>query len=87
MKTLSDQQATRERLIMAWQPIATAPKDSRILVFTGQEIYAANWVKNIENDHEAWMVGYMTNGDGLVVSAILWHDAPDEPLRALARPA
>ena len=64
---------------LAWQPIATAPKDKRILVFTGQEIYAANWVKNIENDQEAWRVGYMTNGDGLVVSALLWHDAPDAP--------
>ena len=64
---------------MAWKPIATAPKDKRVLVYTGQEIYAANWVKNIENDHEAWMVGYMTNGDGLVVSALLWHDAPDAP--------
>ena len=64
---------------MTWQPIETAPKNKRILVFTGQEIYAANWVKNMANDHEAWMVGDIGNGDRLIVNAILWHDAPERP--------
>lgn len=64
---------------MTWQPIKTAPKNKRIIVWTGQEIYAAHWVKNIENGHEAWMIGEMKNGDQAVVNALLWHVAPENP--------
>ena len=59
-----------------WQPINTAPKDKRILVFTGQEIYAAHWVQNIETEHEAWMIGEMENGDQAVVNAVSWCEIP-----------
>ena len=39
-----------------WKHIASAPKDKRIIVWTGQERYCANWVQNPLTGDEAWCV-------------------------------
>jgi hypothetical protein len=60
----------------AWLPIATAPRDLRILVFTGLEIYAAYWVQHMDTGDEAWMIGEMADGLQAVVTATHWQPAP-----------
>lgn len=68
---------------MTWQPIETAPKDKRIIVWTGRERYVAHWVKNIETDDEAWMIGELCDGNQAVVKAVLWHEAPALPVNVV----
>lgn len=62
-----------------WQPIASAPHDQRILVFTGAEIYAAHWVQSMDTGHEAWMIGEMPDGMQAVVTATHWLPGPKPP--------
>lgn len=49
-------QAAMRQAIPEWQPIETAPKDARILVWSGQELYAAHWAQNPFTGDEAWIV-------------------------------
>lgn len=66
-----------------WNPIETAPKNKRILVWTGQEIYAAHWAKNMFTDDEAWIVAaWGTERDQALVHPTHW-----APLPALSFPA
>lgn len=51
-----NRRAPVERQAPEWMPIETAPKDKRVLVWSGQEIYAADWAKNIFTGDEAWIV-------------------------------
>ncbi|MFA5170403.1 MAG: hypothetical protein WC426_02475 [Sulfuriferula sp.] len=62
-----------------WLPIASAPHDQRILLFTGAEIYAAHWVQSMDTGHEAWMIGEMPDGMQAVVTATHWLPAPKPP--------
>lgn len=55
-----------------WQPIETAPHDKRVLVWSGHEIYAANWVKHPITGDEAWCVAEWGDGDQALVKPTLW---------------
>jgi hypothetical protein len=59
-----------------WLPIATAPRDRRVLVYTGAEVYAAHWVQSMDTGHEAWMVADKADGLQAVVTATHWQPAP-----------
>lgn len=63
-----------------WQPIATAPKDQRCIVWNGQERYAAHWGQNPFTDDEAWIVaGWGSDGDQLLVKPTHWMPLPAAP--------
>jgi hypothetical protein len=64
---------------MKWQPIETAPKDKRVLVWTGQEIYAAQWAKNVFTSDEAWLIVRWEGYDILSRNATHWMPLPDPP--------
>lgn len=60
-----------------WQPIETAPHDRRIILWTGREIYIGHWGKNVETDHEAFIIAEWGDGDqAMVGSATHWMEAP-----------
>lgn len=64
-----------------WKPIKTAPHDKRILIWSGQEIYCANWVQNPITGDEAWIVADLgVDGDRAIVKATHWRVLPVPPL-------
>jgi len=66
---------------MNWLDISTAPKDKRILIWTGQTIYAAQWAKNPYTNDEAWVVGrFGDEGDQLILkNPTHWQPSPEPP--------
>lgn len=67
-----------------WKPIETAPKDKRILVYTGTEVYAAHWVKNPITDDEAFLIALLDNeGNQALVRPTHWIelDIPEIPTK------
>lgn len=65
---------------MKWQPIETAPKDKRVLVWSGQEIYAAHWARHMTTDDEAWVVAqWGEEGDQALVKPTHWMPLPEAP--------
>lgn len=63
-----------------WLPIESAPRDKRVLVWSGQEIYAVHWSKNPMTDDEAWIVAeWGTDGDQALVKALFWMPLPAAP--------
>lgn len=63
-----------------WQPIETAPKDKRILVWSGQEICAAHWAQNPITGDEAWVVAeWGQDGDQALVKPTYWQSLPTPP--------
>lgn len=69
-----------ERLRAGWQPIETAPKGERILVFNGKA-FAAQWVKHPGTGHEAWQVAQFDpeNGLNLIEPPTHWMPLPAPP--------
>jgi hypothetical protein len=67
-------------MMMEWQPIETAPRDKRILVWSGQEIYAAHWVRNMITNDEAWIVAQWGDEcDQALVKPTHWLPLPEAP--------
>lgn len=68
-----------------WLPIEAAPKDKRILVWTGQERYAAHWAQNPFTGDEAWIVAeWGDDRDQALVKPTHWAEliaAPSAPGR------
>ena len=65
-----------------WQPIDTAPKDSRVLVrCESGSVYAAHWVQNPMTGDEAWLVCALEDGTQMLVHPVEWM-----PLPLAARP-
>lgn len=65
---------------MGWRPIETAPKDKRVLVWSGQELYAARWAKNPYTNDEAWIVAeWGEDGDQALVRPTHWMPLPEPP--------
>lgn len=62
-----------------WQPIDTAPKDKRLLVWSGQEIYAAHWAQHPVTGDEAWIVAQWGDGDQALVKPTYWAPLPEPP--------
>jgi hypothetical protein len=64
-----------------WQPIETAPNDKRIIVWSGQEMYAAHWARNPFTDDEAWIVAaWGDEGDqALIKNPTHWMPLPAAP--------
>lgn len=61
-----------------WKPIETAPHDKRILIWSGQEIYAAHWGQNPITGDEAWIVAeWGDDGDQALVKPTHWQLAPE----------
>ena len=66
--------------ISIWKAIESAPHDRRILVWTGQEIYAARWAKNPYTNDEAWIVvTWGSDGDQALVKPTHWMELPPAP--------
>lgn len=63
-----------------WQPIDLAPKDKRVLVWSGQEMYCAHWAQNQATGDEAWIVAeWGEEGDQALVRATHWMPLPAPP--------
>lgn len=62
-----------------WRLIETAPKNKRVLVWTGIRIYAAEWVQNFINGDEAFCVADLENGESALVKPTHWQDLPEPP--------
>jgi hypothetical protein len=64
----------------AWQPIETAPKDKRCIVWSGQEMYCARWSQNPFTGDEAWVVAeWGSEGDQAIVKPTHWLPLPEAP--------
>ena len=66
-----------------WKHIASAPKDKRIIVWTGQERYCAHWVKNPFTGDEAWCVSEDPDGMQHIVYPSHWRGCPNPPSDAM----
>lgn len=63
-----------------WQPIETAPKAQRVLVWSGEEQYCAHWAKNPFTNDEAWIVAeWGDDGDQALVKPTHWMPLPEPP--------
>ena len=62
-----------KQMMMEWQPIETAPRDKRVLVWSGQEIYAAHWSRHITTYDEAWIIAqWGEDGEQVLVKPTHW---------------
>lgn len=55
------------------QPIETAPRDKRLLVWNGSEWYCAHWAKNPFTDDEAWIIAEWGDGEQALVNPTHWN--------------
>lgn len=63
-----------------WRPIETAPRDQRVLVWSGAELYAAHWAKNPFTDDEAWIIAeWGDKGEQALVRPTHWMPLPLPP--------
>lgn len=70
---------------MTWQPIDTAPKDRRLLVWTGQNSHCAQWVQNPYTGDEAWMIAITADNQQVIVKATHWQPLPEPPQPAVLK--
>lgn len=78
---MSTEQTTSAAPPDGWLPIESAPRDARVLVWTGHERYAAHWVQNPVTGDEAWLVAaWGDEGDQALVKPILWHPLTAPPV-------
>jgi len=59
-----------------WQPIDTAPRNKRVIVWGGAEVYCAHWVQNPVTGDEAWIVAEFGDGEQALVRATHWCPLP-----------
>lgn len=65
---------------LEWHPIKTAPRNKRVLVWSGQEMYCAHWAQHPMTGDEAWIVAEWGNqGDQALVRPTHWMQLPDAP--------
>ena len=66
-----------------WQPIATAPKDKTIIIFTKNEnIWVVQYGQNLITGDEAFVVGTASDGDQMFIKlddATHWQPLPQPP--------
>ena len=69
---------------MALKPIETAPKDKRVLVWDGHEVYAAHWARHMITDDGAWVIAQFGDGEQVLVKPTHWMPLPkDGPPRKI----
>lgn len=70
-----------------WQPIATAPNDRRILLWTGTEMYVGHWAENFITGDRGWIIAeWGTDGDQAVLPIdrpTKWAERPEPPQEAI----
>jgi len=80
IKQLEGQIRAPAGAVQAWRDIETAPKDTRVLIWSGQERYAAHWSQNPLTGDEAWIVAeWGTEGDQALVRPTHWQPLPPPP--------
>lgn len=67
-----------------WQSMDSAPKNKRILLCSGNEIYVGHYGKSLDTGHEAWIVGCWRVSDDsdnqlLLHSPQQWMPLPELP--------
>jgi len=63
-----------------WQSMESAPRDRRVIVWTGQEIYCAHWSQNPITGDEAWIIAeFGDDGDQLLARPAMWCEPPTKP--------
>jgi hypothetical protein len=55
-----------------WKLIKSAPRNERILLWTGQNQYVGQWVQDFVTNDEAFSVSDLPDGARLVVKATHW---------------
>lgn len=63
-----------------WQPIATAPKDRRILIWCNGEMYVGIWAKNVGTGDVAYVIADLEDGNRAIVKATAWQELPAPPV-------
>lgn len=60
--------------------MSNAPRDARILIKSDPngEIFAAQWVKNVETDDEAWLISEAAGGSQNLCKAMAWRLIPSD---------
>lgn len=76
-------QAAIDESLPKWEPIESAPRQGRVLVWTGKNIFTASLDKGHSTDEEAWVVpsGYASEAydDKIRVRATHWMPLPQPP--------
>ena len=62
-----------------WNTMDTCPKSKRVLVWTGQNMYVAEWVKNFVTGDEAFAVADLADDERLIVRPTNWQELPKPP--------
>ena len=66
----------RELEAFGWKTIDSCPKDKRVLVWTGREMYVGEWVQNFLTGDEAFSICDLGNGERALVKPTHWQDLP-----------
>lgn len=76
-------QSAIDESLPKWEPIESAPRQGRVLVWTGKNIFTASLDKGHSTDEEAWVVpsGYASEAydDKIRVRATHWMPLPQPP--------
>lgn len=64
-----------------WQPIASAPRDTRVLVHEAGSVHVATWVADFFADGGAWVICDLRGGGGMayVNKPTHWMPCPELP--------
>jgi len=66
-----------------WHHINMAPRNKRVIVWTGQEKYIAHWVQHPATGDEAWCISQGPDGTQHLCHPTLWRGAPCDPVESL----
>ena len=78
-KTWAELRTALTACVAEWQGMESAPRDRRVLVWTGLNQYAAQWVQNPVTGDTAWLIGDNGDGEQLIVQATRWQPLPPPP--------
>ena len=67
---------TAELEAFGWKTIDSCPRNRRVLVWTGENVYCGEWVQNYLTGDEAFAVADLEDGLRALVYPTHWQDAP-----------
>ena len=67
---------TAELEAFGWKTIDSCPRNRRVLVWTGENVYCGEWVQNHLTGDEAFAVADLEDGLRALVYPTHWQDAP-----------